>query len=76
SWLLSPSRSRPSASLAAALGAAGTGRSGLCPRSARHCPERTAALAPSVAHSGSPVASARARAARPRPRREPRCPGA
>lgn len=59
-WL-SPSRSRLSASLAAALGAAGIGRSGLRPRSARHCPERTATLAPSAAHSGSPAASARAR---------------
>lgn len=58
---LSPSRSRFSASLAAALGAAGTGSSGLCPRSARHCSERTATFAPSAAHSGSPAASARAR---------------
>ena len=58
---LSPSRSRLSGSLAAALGAAGTGRSGLCPRSARHCSERTVTLAPSAAHSGSPAASARAR---------------
>ena len=58
---LSPSRSQLSASLAAALGAAGKGRSGLRPRSARHCPERTATLAPSAAPSGSPAASARAR---------------
>lgn len=58
---LSPSRSRLSASLAAALGAAGTGRRSLCPRSARHCSERTTTLVPSAAHSGSPAASARAR---------------
>lgn len=63
------------------LGAAGKGRSGLRPRSARHCPERTATLAPSAAPSGSPAASARARCPRPpataeaaasRPDRHPR----